>query len=251
MRKSEENGVGRVVLVTGATSGIGRATALAFARAGAAVVLAGRDRQRGEAVAEECRRLGAGATFIEADLAESGTAAALVAEVERLYGRLDVAFNNAGYREPNALLADQPDAAYEAVMSINARAVFEGMRAQIRLMLKQGGGVIVNNASVSAIRNASTGYALYCASKAAVISMTRSAALEYARRGIRINAVSPGRVATPMVHAKDIPALTAALPLGRMGTPEEVAEAVVWLASDSASFVVGHNLCVDGGYLAS
>jgi NAD(P)-dependent dehydrogenase (short-subunit alcohol dehydrogenase family) len=174
------------------------------------------------------------------------------AALER-FGRLDIAFNNAGYQEPRQLLAEQPPEVYDAVFDGNVRSVFLAMQAEIRAMLMQGGGVIINNASVSGVRNPYPGLSLYCASKAAVISMTRSAALEYAASGIRINAVSPGRVITPMMlgsKVADMEAVAAGLPIKRMGQPEEVAAAVVWLASEEASFVVGHNLAVDGGFLS-
>jgi NAD(P)-dependent dehydrogenase (short-subunit alcohol dehydrogenase family) len=168
-------------------------------------------------------------------------------------GRLDIVFNNAAFQEPRGLLADQPDETYERVLDTNLRSVFQAMKAQIPAMLRQGGGVIVNNASVSGVRNPNPGLSLYAASKAAVLALTRAAAMEYAPQKIRINAISPGRVVTPMMLGSkiaDMGAVAAGLPLRRMGQPEEVAEAVVWLASDAASFVVGHNLCVDGGFLA-
>jgi NAD(P)-dependent dehydrogenase (short-subunit alcohol dehydrogenase family) len=171
----------------------------------------------------------------------------------RSFGRLDIAFNNAGYQEPRALLAEQTDATFETVMATNLRAVFQAMRAELAVMVRQGDGVIVNNASVSGVRNPNPGLALYAASKAAVVSLTRSAAMEYAPLGIRINAVSPGRVETPMMlgsNIADMAVVAAGLPARRLGYPGEVAEAVAWLASDEAGFVIGHNLCVDGGFLA-
>jgi NAD(P)-dependent dehydrogenase (short-subunit alcohol dehydrogenase family) len=172
------------------------------------------------------------------------------AAVDR-FGRLDIAFNNAGHQERRALLADQTDAVFETVLATNLRSVFHAMQAEIPIMLRQGAGVIVNNASVTGVRNAYPGLALYAASKAAVIALTRAAALEYAPQGIRINAVSPGRIETPMMLASgvaDMSAVAAGLPARRLGRPEEIAEAVLWLASDAAAFVIGHNLCVDGGF---
>ncbi|PWC33597.1 glucose 1-dehydrogenase [Azospirillum sp. TSO35-2] len=245
---------GQVVLVTGATSGIGRATALAFARAGALVVAAGRDRERGEAVAGACADAGGSAVFLAADLTEPDAVRALVAAVAARFGRLDIAFNNAGYQEPRAALADQPDDAFRRVFATNVESLFHAMKAELAVMLEQGQGVIVNNASVSGVRNPNPGLSLYSASKAAAISLTRSAALEYAPRGIRINAVSPGRVVTPMMLGSgiaDMATVAAGLPSRRLGEPGEVAQAVLWLASDAASFVIGHNLCVDGGFLAT
>jgi NAD(P)-dependent dehydrogenase (short-subunit alcohol dehydrogenase family) len=241
----------RIVLVTGGTSGIGRATALAFAKEGATVAIAGRDRARGEAVALECGR---DAVFLQADLAAAKACADMVAATVLRFGRIDIAFNNAGFQERRAPLHEQSDAVYDQVFDTNLRAVFLLMKAEIAAMLPQGRGAIVNNASVSGVRNPNPGLSLYSASKAAAISLTRSAAMEYAPQGIRINAVSPGRVETPMMLASgiaDMSAVAAGLPLRRLGTPEEVAMAVLFLASDEAAFVVGQNLGVDGGFLSS
>ncbi len=252
MSEGDEN---RVVLVTGATSGIGRATALAFARRGARVVVSGRDEARGHDVVEHCTALGGEALFVGADITRADHIDALMARALDRWGRLDVAFNNAAYQEPRASLLDQPEEIYDTVFDSNVRALVRLMRSEIRVMLAQDRrGVIINNGSVSGVRNPNPGFALYSASKAAALSLTRSAALEYAPHGIRINAVSPGRVVTPMMlgsKVADMSVVAAGLPLRRMGQPEEVAEAVVWLASDAASFVVGHNLCVDGGFLSA
>jgi NAD(P)-dependent dehydrogenase (short-subunit alcohol dehydrogenase family) len=244
---------GKVALITGATSGIGRAAALAFARAGAAIAIVGRNEARGDEVSRLCQDLGAKARFIPADISRPAEMRGAVAQALDAFGRLDIAFNNAAYQEPRTALADQPDETFDRVFDTNVKSVFHAMKAEITAMLTQGGGVIVNNASVSGVRNPNTGIALYAASKAAVISLTRSAAMEYAPAKIRINAVSPGRILTPMMLGSkiaDMDAVAAGLPARRMGNPEEVAEAVLWLASDAASFIVGHNLCVDGGFLA-
>lgn len=244
---------GKVALITGATSGIGRATALALARQGARVVLVGRDAERGRAVARKAEITGGTALFLAADLSKPEAPAEIVAETVDRLGGLDIAFNNAGFQEPRALLADQAPELYDTVFDINLRSVYMAMRAQIAAMLERGGGVIVNNASVSGVRNPNPGLALYCASKAAVISLTKSAAMEYAPRGIRINALSPGRVETPMMLGSgiaDMQAVADGLPARRLGRPEEAAAAVLWLCSSGASFVHGHNLCVDGGFLA-
>jgi NAD(P)-dependent dehydrogenase (short-subunit alcohol dehydrogenase family) len=245
---------GKTVLLTGATSGIGHATALAFARCGARVAVVGRHAERGRAAVAACEAEGGTACFIEADVTAAGALDDAVAATCDRFGRLDIAFNNAGMQERRLPLAEQSNAVFDAVFAANVRALFSAMKAEIAAMLPNGHGVIVNNASVSGLRNPNPGLALYAASKAAAVSLTRSAALEYAPHGIRINAVSPGRVETPMMLASgiaDMSAVAAALPARRLGRPEEVAEAVLWLASDAASFVIGHNLCVDGGFLAS
>jgi NAD(P)-dependent dehydrogenase (short-subunit alcohol dehydrogenase family) len=244
---------GKAVLVSGASSGIGAASALAFARRGAHVAIVGRNEERGREVSRMCAAFGVKAPFLAADVTGPGAARRMVAFAVEALGALDIAFNNAGYQEPRAPLADQPDEAYEQVFDTNVKSLFHAMKAELAVMLPRGKGVIVNNASVSGVRNPNPGLALYSASKSAVLSLTRSAAMEYAPAGIRINAVSPGRIVTPMMLASkiaDMGAVAAGLPIRRMGGPEEVAEAVVWLASDAASFVVGHNLCVDGGFLS-
>lgn len=245
---------GKLVLVTGGGSGIGRATACAFACQGAHVVVTGRRATAGAETVALARTAGGTAEFIAADLRTPAAVAALFDTVLSRHGRIDIAFNNAGFQEPRAVIADQDDALYDTVFDTNARAVFLCLQHEIRAMAAGGGGAIVNNASVSGTRNPNPGLALYAASKAAVISLTRSAALEYGPRGIRINAVSPGRVVTDMMlnaGIADVSAIAAGLPLRRMGTPDEVARAVLWLASDAASFVTGHVLSTDGGFLAS
>lgn len=246
---------GKIVLVTGATSGIGEATARAFARSGATVVAVGRNREKGAVVAAECAAAGGvGSLFLAADVTEPEAMSGVVGQVMERFGRLDVAFNNAGWQEPRAPLDEQPDAVFDQVFDTNVRALFLAMKAEIAVMRGQGGGVVINNASVSGVRNPNPGLSLYAASKAAALALTRSAAMECAPQGIRINAVSPGRIVTPMMLGSkiaDMSVVAAGLPARRLGQPEEVAEAVVWLASDAASFVIGHNFCVDGGFLAA
>jgi NAD(P)-dependent dehydrogenase (short-subunit alcohol dehydrogenase family) len=170
------------------------------------------------------------------------------------HGRIDIVFNNAGYQEPRTPLADTPEDAFDRVFHTNVQSVWLGMKHALAHMVPQGSGTIVNCASVSGLRNPNPGLSLYAASKAAVISLTRSAAMEYAEKGVRINAIAPGRVVTDMMLGSkimDMSAVAAGLPLRRMGRPEEVAQAVVWLASDASSFVVGHVLCTDGGFMAA
>jgi len=243
----------KVVLVTGGATGIGRAAALAFARRGGTVVIASRRRSEGEKALAVLREAGAAARFIPTDVTKPADLAALHQTILQDHGRLDVAFNNAGYQEPRAPLAEQDAALYDRVFDTNVRSVYLSLQHQIPIMADQGKGAIVINTSVSGLRNPNPGLALYCASKAALISLMRSAAMEYAEKGVRINSVAPGRVVTDMMLASkimDMDAVAAGLPLRRMGQPEEVAEAVVWLASDAASFVVGHVLCADGGFMA-
>jgi NAD(P)-dependent dehydrogenase (short-subunit alcohol dehydrogenase family) len=246
---------GRVAVITGGGSGIGRATALLMARErAAAIVIAGRRSDAGEQVVRACRAAGSEALYIQTDVSKDDQIARLVETTLARFGRLDVAFNNAGFQEPRALIDVQDTNLFDRVFDTNVRSVFLCLRNQIPAMLKSGGGSIVINTSVSGKRNPNPGLALYSASKAAAISLTRSAAMEFGPQGVRINAIAPGRVVTDMMLGSgiaDMSVVAAGLPLRRMGYPEEVAEAVVWLASDAASYVVGHVLAADGGFSAS
>lgn len=248
---------GKVCLVTGGGSGIGRATALLMAEEGAAaVIVAGRRIDQGEAAASACGAAGADSLFVRTDVTDEEDVSRLVRTALERFGRIDVAFNNAGHQEKRRPIEDQTGEIFDAVFDANVRSVFLCLRHQIPAMLSGGGGSIVVNASVSGVRNPNPGLSLYSASKAAVISLMRSAAMECAPRGLRINAVAPGRVVTDMMMAAvagvgGAEAVAAGLPLRRMGRPEEVAEAAVWLASDQSAYVVGHVLAADGGFLSA
>jgi NAD(P)-dependent dehydrogenase (short-subunit alcohol dehydrogenase family) len=242
---------GRVALVTGAASGIGRATALAFAAAGARVALADIDETAGAAVQQQIERAGGEAFFVRTDVARAEEVEALVAQALSRYGRLDCAFNNAGIEEEQHKLAESEEALFDRMMAINVKGVWLCMRAQLRAMLAQGGGAIVNTASVAGLVGAPR-HAIYAASKHAVVGLTKSAAAEYGRKGIRINSVCPGVIRTPMLERalQREPdweqGLLALHPIGRLGEVEDVVSAVLWLCSDGAGFVTGHQLVVDG-----
>ncbi len=244
----------RAVLITGATSGIGRAAAVAFAALGDSVIAVGRNAERGKSIVDECASLPGGVEFFEADVTAASAAAEMVAFARRRYGRLDIACNNAGWQEPRRLLADQPFDLYSRVFDTNVGAVVRAMCAELECMVEQRTGIIVNVGSASAYRNPNVGLSLYSASKAAVASLTRSAAMEYGPMGIRINLVSPGRVLTPMMAASgvgDVDAIAASLPAQRMGRPADVAHAITWLSSENASYVFGADLRIDGGFGAT
>jgi NAD(P)-dependent dehydrogenase (short-subunit alcohol dehydrogenase family) len=244
----------RVAVVTGGASGIGLAAARALAASGASVVIAGRRERELQQAAAMLRDAGATVEHHTADVTRSADVAALTGYVTGRFGRLDIAFNNAGYQEPRGLLASQDEGTYTAVFDANVRSTFLCMAAQLDVMVPQGGGVIINNTSVSGIRNPNKGLALYSASKAAAISLTRSAALEYAPLGVRVNAIAPGRVVTGMMlnsKIADMASVASSLPLGRMGNPVEVANLVTWLATDAASYIIGQAIGADGGFLAS
>jgi NAD(P)-dependent dehydrogenase (short-subunit alcohol dehydrogenase family) len=244
----------KVVIVTGASSGIGRAVALTCIREGAKIILSDVDSQGGQETAALARAQGGDAMFHAADVGKPEDSKILVDRCVAHYGRLDIACNNAGIGGPTAATADYPLHGWAQVININLSGVFYGMQQQIMAMLKNGGGSIVNVASVlGAVAFARS--PAYTAAKHGVVGLTQAAALEYGAQGIRINAVGPGFIHTPMVSKlEQDPAanamLVAAHPIGRLGRAQEVAELIVWLASDRASFVTGSYYPVDGGYLA-
>src|SRR2546429_9994867 len=242
----------KVVLVTGGTSGIGKATAIAFARAGAKVVLTGRREKEGAQVVDEIRKLGGDGAFVRADVAKETDVKAMVDFTVDTYGRLDVAFNNAGV-EWTGPLDQATEAEYHRVFDINVWGVLNSMRHEIPVMLKSGGGAIVNNSSVAGHVGLGE-VSIYIASKHAVEGLTKSVALEFARRNVRINAVAPGVIATDMfdrfADGASRDQITSMIPVGRMGVSEEIAAAVLYLCSDNAKFTTGTSLVVDGGWVA-
>jgi len=245
----------KVALITGGSSGIGQAAALAFARAGARVVLGNRRLAEGEETVKLVKDRGGDATLVKTDVTKAAEVEALIHKAVETYGRLDCAFNNAGATGIMARTADCTEENWDYIINLNLKGVWLCMKYEILQLLRQGGGAIVNNASVAGIVGLRGGPA-YSASKGGVIQLTRTAALEYSKKGIRVNAVCPGYVLTPMTdeHLKTNPDFEAQIkkyqPLGRLGTPEEVAEAAVWLCSDAASFITGHPLVIDGGSVA-
>jgi NAD(P)-dependent dehydrogenase (short-subunit alcohol dehydrogenase family) len=246
---------GKVALVTGGSSGIGRATAQIFAREGAKVVVADIGVEGGEETVRLIKAAGGEAVFIKSDVAQAADVQAMVKKAVETYGRLDCAFNNAGIEGVVKPTAEYGEADWDRVIGINLKGVWLCMRAELQQMLAQGNGVIVNTASVAGLVGL-PGFSAYVAAKHGVAGLTKTAALEYAKAGIRVNAVCPGAIRTPMFErgARDNPGIeeqaVAAEPVGRMAEPAEVGEAVVWLCSDAASFVTGLPMAVDGGWVA-
>jgi len=246
---------GKVALVTGGASGIGRATALTFAREGAKLVIADTNDEGGQQTVHMITEQGGEAIFIQVDVTSASAVEALISKTVETYGRLDCAHNNAGIASGvRALTADYPEERWHQVIAVNLTGVWLCMKYEMVQMLHHGGGAIVNTASIAGLVGGAGG-AAYTASKHGVVGLTKTAALEYAQQGIRVNCVCPGYIQTPMTaqgmsDPEQMARIIAREPLGRVGAPEEVAETVVWLCSDAASFVTGHTMTVDGGYVA-
>ena len=245
---------GKVALVTGGTSGIGKTTAIEFARAGAKVVLTGRREKEGAQVVAEIKKLGGDAGFVRADVARDADVKGMVDFTAGKFGRLDIAFNNAGV-EWMGPLDQATEAEYRRVFDINVWGVLNSMRHEIPAMLKTGGGAIVNTSSVAGHVGMAQ-VSILTASKHAVEGLTKALALEFAKQNIRINAVAPGAIATEMFdrfagkHSEVLDSLSSLIPVGRIGASEEIAAAVLYLCSDNAKFTVGTSLVVDGGFVA-
>jgi NAD(P)-dependent dehydrogenase (short-subunit alcohol dehydrogenase family) len=247
---------GKTALVTGGGSGIGRATALAFARAGCRVVVAGRGSEGIDETVAMIQRLGGEALAIQADVTNGADVKALVDKTVKAYGRMDCAFNNAGVRGPIVSTVDHTEEDFDTLIQVNLKGVWLCMKYEVRQMLQQGGGSIVNMSSTGGLMGVRRS-SIFSASKHAVIGLTKSAALEFAMAGIRINAVCPSLIRNTMTVERGIAerpetlaSLLASHPMGRAGQPEEVADAVLWLSSAEASFVTGTALPLDGGTLA-
>jgi len=245
----------KVALVTGGASGIGRATALTFAREGAKLVIADMNEEGGQQTVHLITEKGGEAIFVKTDVSKAVEVQALISKAVETYGRLDCAHNNAGIAGGvRALSADYPEERWHQVIAVNLTGVWLCMKYELAQMRSQGSGAIVNTASAAGLVGG-RGMSAYVASKHGVVRLTKTAALEYAQQGIRVNCVCPGVIQTPMTkRGLNDPELRARLiasePMGRVGTPEEVAEAVVWLCSDAASFVTGHTMTIDGGFVA-
>jgi NAD(P)-dependent dehydrogenase (short-subunit alcohol dehydrogenase family) len=243
----------KVALVTGGTSGIGRATAIALGAAGAKVVFSGRRDAEGEETTALIHKAGAECLFVRSDVSSEADIKTLVQTTIATYGKLDCAFNNAGIESPTKPLHEQSIENFDKLMSINVRGLFLFMKYEIQQMLTQGLGVIVNNSSMGGLI-AFPGISPYIASKHAVMGLTRSAALDYAKQGIRINTVNPGLIATAMMDRLSSASsddFASTVPMGRMGQAEEVAQSVVFLCSDAATYITGQSLVIDGGCTAN
>ena len=245
----------QVALITGGATGIGKETAKILAARGVKIVLTGRRADVGAAAVEELRRLGGDATFVTADVGDEADVRRMVDVAVSTYGGLDMAVNNAGIANETAPLGDSDTANFEAMLRTNVLGVYLSMKYQIQRMLTQGGGAIVNLASIAGL-NGIPYAGPYAATKHAVVGLTKSGALDYATRNVRVNAVAPGAIATDLIAQQialgqyDAAAIAAMHPMARMGRPEEIARGIAWLLSDEASFVTGHVLNIDGGFQA-
>lgn len=243
----------KVALVTGGSAGIGKTTALMFAEKGAKVVIADITVEQGEETVKQIKENGGEAIFVKCDVSDGKQVQNLIAKTVETFGRLDYAFNNAGIEGTNIPTAEYTEELWDRIININLKGVWLCMKYEIEQMLKQKSGAIVNNSSVAGLVGFQ-GSPAYVASKHGVVGLTKTAALEYSKEGIRVNAVCPGVIKTAMVdrviagNPETEKQLMAMEPIGRLGTPEEIAEAVLWLCSDAASFVTGHCLVVDGGF---
>ncbi len=243
---------GKTAVVLGATAGIGRATVFAFAAAGARVVVAGLGAEEGRAIESEVRRsTGSEALFVEADVTRADQVRAVIERAAGRFGRIHAAVNNAGTEGRFGPVQDAEEEDFDRIIGVNLRGVWHGLKYEIPHMLAHGGGAIVNTASSAGVTGIAH-IALYTASKHGVVGLTKAAALELAKSGIRVNAVAPGPVDTGLLHRMvagqiDLETIAASVPMGRISKPEEIAGAIVWLCSDAASYVTGHTLVVDGG----
>lgn len=248
--------VDKVVIVTGATSGIGREAAIRFAREGAKVVVAGRRQSQGDAVVGDIAQAGGEALFVRTDVADEASVSALVSATLERYGRLDCAFNNAGIGgESPKLTADHTKANWDAVLGINLTGTWLSMKYEIPAMLASGGGAIVNTSSIYGLKRSDMGHVPYAVSKHGVLALTKTAAYEYAKKGLRVNAVCPGWTHSEMIDpaletdAKFRAFVERQIPMGRVADTGEIADAVLWLCSAEAAYVNGHALSVDGGVI--
>lgn len=245
----------KVILVTGGASGIGRVTAYATAQAGAKVVVADVNAAAGEATTQVIRDKGGESLFVQTDVGDAAAVQNLIQAIVQTYGRLDCAFNNAGIEGLPTRTADANEDDFDQIMRVNVKGVWLCMKYEIQQMVAQGGGAIVNTASVAGLVGAHS-LPIYAASKHAVVGLTKSAAVEYARKGVRVNAVCPTVIRTPMVERglaalpQFMDVVKQSIPMRRIGEPDEVAAAVLWLCSDAAKFVTGATLTVDGGFTA-